>query len=194
MNAAAFINLVKSAITSDFIKTQKTGGVIEHCESIPNGKSYTFVLKVTARAVVISLDVVGKEPFGALSPSSAGLTARCDLIAIVVAKDVPLKPLCFVIEVKSGNITGAQRQLEAGASFVRYLFELLAVETPNIAQPCVMGVLASKLPRPGMGTTKPAQLKFEEVGLRKMFRASWDASLPLSLSALVASAVKDGHV
>lgn len=194
MKGSEILGQVRESVASDF-RCPAHGGCVTVTETLAGGRTYTFELKTTAPAVVFTLDVRGgKKPFGVFNEGVAGLTAKCDLIVVTITDEPNARPVVFVIEVKSSNRKGAQKQLNAGASFVHYLFDLLRVTEPRIPEPTVLSVLVHTAPKPPMGTTKPPSLAFVAVGRKGLLRTEWNRDVPLSLLSLRKAAVAGGHV
>jgi hypothetical protein len=181
-----YFNVLRDAIVPAH-HVPATSGFLTHADQHPDGKKYHFRINASAPHFAFSLDVPNREPFGVLNPKKHGLTCRCDLIVFCFHKN---QPVVFLVEVKGGADPGAaQRQIEAGAAFCRYLCELVVIANTPVAAPRTFGVAVYALRRPVMGLTKPKPICFTKQGRTNIPRTDWDLNTPLPLLSLLDAAM-----
>lgn len=181
MNANDFFQSVRDTIDTKFHCISGIDGNFTHREIHANGVTSEFVVKVSRKAVLFSLDKPGCQPFAVLS---AGYNTRNDLTVCCLSESG--EPLVFVIECKNSKSTGnAQHQIDCGVAFCEYLFRIFEIKQNQKIEPQFFGVVVYQTKTPAKGTTRPKPLEFAKVGKHGVMRAEWHMHTVLPLTTLI---------
>lgn len=188
------VDKFKEAIHTSFQIGAKDG-TIRLDENNKSAKNRGFRIGANLRHLAFSLD--RRRPkgdvhpvFTVINPSCPGICSVAD--AIIICEDIDSKdnPIAFVVELKSGHLGNAIKQVRSSKVFLDWLVELFKIHHTYRGTVKVFGLVVSARKTPAKGTTRVKKLEFHVRGKKpaSIHVAEWDHSLPLHLSQMVVAA------